>query len=120
MSSEICANCHFSVALHRDMFGLHRYAAYGVCDNFTPTPPRKRPATTTQYDWAECEACRKPILRGQFVHAYDDVGEVHVDCARPFAVSDDPSAFILAGDPMVRLRVTLDTQPSSPIEGQSQ
>lgn len=49
-----------------------------------------------------CEACNKPILRGQFVHCYEDVGEVHVNCDQPDAFSDDPMACVLVGDPMRR------------------
>lgn len=60
-----------------------------------------------------CEACTKPILRGQFVHCYTDVGEVHVDCDHPFATTDDPDAVIMAGDPLVRVRLA----PPIPPEG---
>lgn len=49
-----------------------------------------------------CEACMKPVLRGQFVHCYEDVGEVHVDCDQPNAFSDDPQAVVLVGDPLRR------------------
>lgn len=50
-----------------------------------------------------CEGCGKSINRGQFVHVYDDVGEVHVDCDQPNAFSDDPMAMVMVGDPMRRI-----------------
>lgn len=60
-----------------------------------------------------CEGCDHFIERGQFVHCYDDVGEVHVDCEKPFA-STDPEAvdeeagpvFVLLGQPLRRFKVT--------------
>jgi hypothetical protein len=53
------------------------------------------------------------IERGQFVHCYDDVGEVHVDCDKPFASVEDPEAvdpdagpiFVLLGQPLSRFRI---------------
>jgi hypothetical protein len=32
-----------------------------------------------------CEPCGKPVLRGQFVNLYDDIGTAHADCDAPFA-----------------------------------
>lgn len=57
-----------------------------------------------------CEGCGKPVRRGQFVNAYDDVGEVHVDCANPWATPkpDDLPIYVLLGDPLVRFRVKHD------------
>lgn len=60
---------------------------------------------------ARCEGCGHFVERGQFVHAYDDVGEVHVDCENPFATADveevDPDAgpvFVLLGQPLRRFK----------------
>lgn len=47
-----------------------------------------------------CEACGRPIIPGHVVQLFDDVGEVHIDCDRPFAFSSYDKAMILAGDPM--------------------
>ena len=60
-----------------------------------------------------CEGCSKPVLRGQFCHAYDDVGEVHVNCDEPNATTD-PSViddyagpvYVLLGSPLTRYRVS--------------
>lgn len=60
-----------------------------------------------------CEGCGKPVLRGQFVHCYTDVGEVHVDCERPNALSGDPEAVVLLGEPLRR------TALASPRTGRS-
>lgn len=48
-----------------------------------------------------CEACCRPVLRGQLVHCYED-SEVHVDCENPFAVTDDPEAVVMVGNPLKR------------------
>lgn len=36
-------------------------------------------------DLGDCELCNKPILIGQFVNQYDDIGTAHANCERPFA-----------------------------------
>lgn len=33
----------------------------------------------------DCELCSKPLLLGQFVNQFDDVGTAHANCAAPFA-----------------------------------
>ena len=43
-----------------------------------------------QYHHTSCEACGKPLINGQQVVTYDDVGEVHADCDYPTFASDDP------------------------------
>jgi hypothetical protein len=53
-----------------------------------------------------CEACGKPVLRGQFCIAYEDVGEVHANCDDPTATSDDPMAIVLLGSPLRRFIAT--------------
>jgi hypothetical protein len=59
-----------------------------------------------------CEACLRPVLRGQFVHCYEDVGEVHVDCDHPFAVSDDPKAVVMVGQPLRRAALSAPAHQS--------
>jgi hypothetical protein len=61
-----------------------------------------------------CEGCGHFIERGQFVHCYDDVGEVHHNCEHPFSSTDvsaiDPNAgpvYVLLGQPLQRFRVSL-------------
>lgn len=62
--------------------------------------------------WPICEGCAKPVLPGQFVHLYDEVGEVHVDCDAPFKVPNDPKAVLMLGDPM-RHRLAFSTPAAS-------
>lgn len=52
-----------------------------------------------EQETSPCEVCGKPVLIGQFVHLYDDVGEVHVDCDHPYAIADHPLAQVLLGEP---------------------
>ena len=62
-----------------------------------------------------CELCGKPVRRGQFVNVYDDVGEAHLDCERPYALpkalTPAPQGdafmptFVLLGDPMLLFHV---------------
>jgi hypothetical protein len=60
-----------------------------------------------------CEGCGHTVERGQFVNAYDDVGEVHVNCEQPWATPDDVSEvdpeagpiYVLLGQPLKRFRV---------------
>lgn len=52
-----------------------------------------------------CEACGDEVRPGHFVLAYDDVGEVHVDCAHPYRLSSDPETFVMLGEPMMRIRI---------------
>lgn len=57
----------------------------------------------------DCELCNKPLLLGQFVNHYDDVGTIHMDCERPFVKPSEPCAspndgenmqtFVLLGEP---------------------
>jgi hypothetical protein len=55
-----------------------------------------------------CEGCGKAVLRGQFIHHYDDAGAVHVNCDDPNA-STDPLAvdegagpvYVLLGSPLM-------------------
>jgi hypothetical protein len=61
---------------------------------------RPQPSTATGEEGTRCEGCGQPVRVGQIVHLYDDVGEVHLDCTKPYALSDDPKAMILAGSPM--------------------
>lgn len=54
-----------------------------------------------------CEGCGRPVQVGQCVMLYDDVGEVHADCADPWRVvrtdeADQPT-FLLVGRPMILL-----------------
>ena len=57
--------------------------------------------------WSICEACAKPIMPGQVVHPYNDVGEVHVDCDQPYKVpADDDKAMFMLGDPMRHVPVS--------------
>lgn len=59
-----------------------------------------------------CEGCGHSIDRGQFVHCYHDVGEVHVNCEQPWATPADvaevdPEAgpiYVLLGQPLTRFR----------------
>ena len=63
---------------------------------------------------SKCEACGHFIERGQFVHCYNDVGEVHVNCEQPWATpssstlddDDEPMPeYVLLGQPLTRFRV---------------
>lgn len=55
-----------------------------------------------------CVGCGKPVAVGQVVLCYDDAGEVHADCERPYRLvhrrkADDPVAMVLLGSPMVHV-----------------
>ena len=55
-----------------------------------------------------CVGCGKPVAVGQVVLCYDDAGEVHADCERPYRLvhrrkADDPDAMVLLGSPMVHV-----------------
>jgi hypothetical protein len=39
----------------------------------------------------DCELCSKPLLRGQFVNQYDDVGTAHANCDDPFEAPAEPT-----------------------------
>ena len=62
---------------------------------------------------SRCEGCGHFVERGQFVHCYDDVGEVHVNCEQPWATpadvrAVDPEAgpiYVLLGQPLSHFRV---------------
>jgi hypothetical protein len=52
-----------------------------------------------------CPNCGKPVEVGQVVLPRDDAGEMHVDCAHPFALRyepspDEPAPVVLLGEPM--------------------
>lgn len=72
-----------------------------ACNGYLPgEPPR-------------CEGCGHSIERGQFVHCFHDVGEVHVNCESPFASTDVDAVdeiagpvFVLLGQPLTRFRVS--------------
>lgn len=52
-----------------------------------------------------CENCGKPVEAGQVVIPWDDAGEMHANCDRPFdlhveSCADTPSPVVLLGSPM--------------------
>lgn len=60
---------------------------------------------------ALCENCGKPVEVGQVVLAWDDVGEMHADCEKPFSLkveqqADEPEPCVLLGSPMRLFRVS--------------
>jgi hypothetical protein len=78
-----------------------------------PTDEPKAKGSYMDGEPPHCEVCGRAVERGQFVHCYDDVGEVHVDCGKPFAIVPDVEAvdedagpiYILLGQPLMRYRV---------------
>lgn len=49
----------------------------------------------------ECIGCGEPVQRGQFGFTYSE-GEIsHADCTKPWAITEDPEAVVLLGDPII-------------------
>jgi hypothetical protein len=69
-----------------------------------------------------CEACGKPVEVGQVVLCYDDAGEMHADCERPFALDytredDQPEPVVLLGSPMRHITLSRLSSPVSGTDG---
>ena len=92
---------------HREMIAMlagetARYTSYAAKnghDDLVAADHRQRVRTllatiTTieagQFHHSSCEACGKPLVNGQQVISYGDVGEVHADCDYPQFASEDP------------------------------
>lgn len=103
--------------------GVRRIETKGQADNWEPfLGTNVSPSGYLPGEPLLCEGCDKPVLRGQFVHVYRDVGEVHVDCDHPFAVpllptlddDDQPMPeFILLGQPLMRFPAPKSETPSA-------
>jgi hypothetical protein len=62
--------------------GVLLIATSGKADNWQQA--HHRPPFTDGEPYI-CEACSKPVLHGQFINQWDDIGPAHADCDAPFA-----------------------------------
>jgi hypothetical protein len=70
-----------------------------------------------------CENCGKPVEVGQVVLPWDDAGEMHADCERPYSLdyqrgADEPEPVVLLGTPMRYVRLALFTASPSDRSGE--
>jgi hypothetical protein len=71
-----------------------------------PVSPRAKREKHFEADhFPRCGACGGEVRPGHFVHANDDVGEMHVDCARPYRLTTAADTFVMLGEPMMRIRI---------------
>lgn len=116
--AEVCGWCE------REMID----GSCDLCETSNPAPERTGPTDATDADIAygknfieavahyallasgreqgpPCENCGKPVEAGQVVIPWDDAGEMHANCDRPFDLhvepcADTPSPVVLLGSPM--------------------
>lgn len=63
-----------------------------------------------------CPNCLKPVMVGQVVLPWDDVGEMHADCERPYRTDHIqqpgcPAPCVLIGDPMLQVPLATFVRP---------
>lgn len=77
----------------------------------------KAPATDAGEEGPPCENCGAPVRVGHVVLPYDDVGELHADCANPYSltvesVADGPKPCVLVGSPMIHVPLSALASPA--------
>ena len=116
---RVCAQCKGAIGDLPDGRDPEEFCDTCYEDAVASLATPKAPTSTAAEEGPPCENCGDPVRVGHVVLPYDDVGELHADCANPYSltvepVADGPKPCVLVGSPMIHVPLSALATPPAP------